>query len=207
MIDDGEIAYLCDAVNRHFTRTIAPGDVVSTWSGVRPLYDDGASEAKAVTRDYVLELDEAGGRRCSACSAARSPPRGTWPRMRWRGWRPRSACVRGTSRATARFPGGDIADFATVPRQVRARFPFLGPRRAERMARAYGTRLWEMLADVHALADMGVELGGGLTMVELGWMRTREWARTADDVLDRRSKLRLVADDAMVAAVSAAMRG
>ncbi|MFX8102587.1 FAD-dependent oxidoreductase, partial [Acinetobacter baumannii] len=50
VIDADEIAYLCDAANRHFRQQIAPGDVVSTWSGVRPLYDDGASEAKAVTR-------------------------------------------------------------------------------------------------------------------------------------------------------------
>ena len=40
-------------------------------------------------------------------------------------------------------------------------------------------------AGVQSLADMGVDLGGGLTMVELGWMRTREWAQTVDDVLDR----------------------
>ncbi len=60
MTDAQEIAYLCDAVNRHFRRQITPADVVSTWSGVRPLYDDGASEARAVTRDYVLELDDAG---------------------------------------------------------------------------------------------------------------------------------------------------
>ena len=53
-------AYLCEAVNRHFTAQIGHGDVVSTWSGVRPLYDDGASEAQVVSRDYVLELDQNG---------------------------------------------------------------------------------------------------------------------------------------------------
>eukprot|EP01037_Dinobryon_pediforme_P025751 gene25751-28017_t len=53
-IDADEIAYLCAAANLHFTQQISPADVTSTWSGVRPLYDDGASEAKAVTRDYVL---------------------------------------------------------------------------------------------------------------------------------------------------------
>ncbi|UVO53866.1 glycerol-3-phosphate dehydrogenase [Sphingomonas sp. SUN039] len=58
--DTDEIAYLCAAVDRYFTRSITPGDVTGTWSGVRPLYDDGASEAKAVTREYVLELDESG---------------------------------------------------------------------------------------------------------------------------------------------------
>lgn len=59
-IDAAEVAYLCEAANRHFTRRIAPADVIGDWSGVRPLYDDGASEARAVTRDYVLELDREG---------------------------------------------------------------------------------------------------------------------------------------------------
>ena len=58
--NDAEIAYLCDAANRYFTTPIGPADVTGSWSGVRPLYDDGASEAKAVTREYVLELDTAG---------------------------------------------------------------------------------------------------------------------------------------------------
>lgn len=58
-IDAAETAYLCAAVNRHFTRQISAADVISTWSGIRALYDDGAGEARAVTRDYVLELDDA----------------------------------------------------------------------------------------------------------------------------------------------------
>lgn len=203
-IDTDEIAYLCEAVNRHFVRQIAAADIVSTWSGVRPLYDDGASEAKAVTRDYVLELDEAGppllsifgGKITTARHLAEEAMAKLGP-------------VLGTtvSRVTRQrpFPGGDIADFATFLAQIRARFPFLGPRHSARMAHAYGTRLWEMLDGVETLADMGADLGGGLTQVELGWMRSREWARTAEDVLDRRSKLRLVADDAMVMAITDAL--
>ncbi|MES2337019.1 MAG: glycerol-3-phosphate dehydrogenase [Pseudomonadota bacterium] len=205
VIDTQEVTYLCDAINRHFTRAIAPSDVVSSWSGVRPLYDDGASEAKAVTRDYVLEVEGGGGPPLLSVfggkiTTARHLAEDAVARLAG----PLGCAATRITRERP-FPGGDIADFAAFLDAIRTRFPFLGPRRSARMAHAYGTRLWTMLEGVQSLADMGAELGAGLTMVELGWMRAHEWAVTADDVLDRRSKLRLVSDDAMVAAVAAAL--
>lgn len=190
VIDETEIAYLCDAVNRHFTRQIAPADVTSSWSGVRPLYDDGASNASSVTRDYVLELDDDGapllsifgGKITTARQLAEDalakigPPLGVTPHPV----------------TPARiFPGGAIADFATFLADVRATWPFLGDDRAERMARAYGTTLAEMLHEVSHEQQMGADLGATLTELELAWMRDREWAKTAADALDRRSKLGL----------------
>ncbi|QDX25953.1 glycerol-3-phosphate dehydrogenase [Sphingomonas suaedae] len=59
-IDAAEIDYLCAAANRYFRQQIAPADVTGTWSGIRALHDDGAGEARAVTRDYHLELDTDG---------------------------------------------------------------------------------------------------------------------------------------------------
>ena len=190
-IDAGEIAYLCDAVNRHFTRAITPGDVVSTWSGVRPLYDDGASEAKAVTRDYVLELDTSGppllsvfgGKITTARHLAEEAVAKIAAPM---GFAPQRA-TRGRT-----FPGGDITDFRKFLAQVRARWPFLGEARSLRMARAYGTMLHEMLRNIDSEAAMGHAFGAGLTEVEARWMHDREWARTADDALTRRSKLGLL---------------
>ncbi|MFD1788008.1 glycerol-3-phosphate dehydrogenase [Sphingomonas floccifaciens] len=204
-IGSDEIAYLCAAANTHFTTTIAPEDIVDSWSGVRPLFDDGASDAKAVTRDYVLELDDGGppllsvfggkittGRHLAEDALAKIAPA-------------IGLDARPVTHDRA-FPGGDTGDFDNFLSAVRQRFPFLGEQRSARMAHAYGTRLWEMLGDVRTIADMGPEFGAGLTAVELGWMRTREWARSADDVLDRRSKLRLTADPATVAAVEAYFR-
>jgi glycerol-3-phosphate dehydrogenase len=72
------------------------------------------------------------------------------------------------------------------------------------MAHAYGTLLLDMLAQVTDEAGLGADLGAGLTEIELRWMRDREWARTAQDVLWRRSKLGLdpAADpDAIAAAL------
>ena len=80
-----EIAYLCQVINDHFVKQISPADVVWTYAGVRPLHDDESASASAVTRDYVLELDDADGiAPCCRSSAARSRRFASWPSMRWR---------------------------------------------------------------------------------------------------------------------------
>lgn len=185
-----EAQYLCDAVNRYFTRRISPGDIVWDWSGVRPLHDDGAAQAQAVTRDYFLELDNEGppmlsvfgGKITTARALAEEAMEKIGPLL---GIEPRCR-----TRARA-FPGGMIAGFDLHLAHVRARWPFLGEDRARRMAHAYGALLSEMLGDVHDEAGLGELFGAGLSEVEARWMHDREWARTPDDVLFRRSKLGL----------------
>ena len=194
-IDDAEIAYLCDAVNLHFSKQITPADVTSTWSGVRPLYDDGASEAKAVTRDYVLELDTNGPPLLSIFGGKITTARHLAEEAMEKLATPMGFTAHPVSRARV-FPGGAIADFDTFLASVRATWPFLGDARAERMAHAYGAMLAELLADVTSADDLGPDLGGGLTEVEARWLHDREWARTPDDVLKRRSKLGLHLSDA-----------
>jgi glycerol-3-phosphate dehydrogenase len=190
-ISDAEIAYLCAAVNRYFTRQTAPADVVATFSGVRPLYDDGASEAKAVTRDYVLELDTSGppllsvfgGKITTARHLAEEAVAKLAPPAGWQ-----------TSPATrsALLPGGDLGqDFEAFLAQVRTRWPFLGDDRSVRMARAYGQMLVRMLADITNAADMGEEFGAGLTQIEVDWLIHHEWAQSAEDILLRRTKIGL----------------
>jgi glycerol-3-phosphate dehydrogenase len=185
-----ETQYLCDAVNGYFTEQVSPADVVWSWSGVRPLHDDGAAKAQAVTRDYVLELDVEGapllsifgGKITTARALAEEamdkigPPLGIEPRCR--------------TRARA-FPGGMIAEFDLHLEHVRTRWPFLGEARARRMAHAYGTSIGEMLCDVKEEAGMGETFGAGLTEIEARWMHDREWARSSEDALYRRSKLGL----------------
>ena len=188
--DAQEIAYLCDAVNRHFRRQITPADVVSTWSGVRPLYDDGASEARAVTRDYVLELDDAGAPLLSVFGGKITTARHLAEEAVAKLAGPMRREVRSATRARV-FPGGAIPPFARFVEEVRARWPFLGEARAARMAHAYGAELTTMLADVEAERDMGAAFGAGLTEIEARWMHDREWARAPEDALERRSKLGL----------------
>jgi glycerol-3-phosphate dehydrogenase len=83
------------------------------------------------------------------------------------------------------------ADFERFLADLRRRRPFLPEGQARRMGRAYGTRIDELLGDAEAWADLGEDFGGGLTAAEVDYLVRREWARTAEDVLWRRSKLGL----------------
>lgn len=190
VISDDEIAYLCEGANHHFVKQIGPADVTHTWSGVRPLYDDGASEAKAVTRDYVLELDTNGPPLLSVFGGKITTGRHLAEEALGKLAPALGIDAHPVTRARV-FPGGAIDDFTGYLAQVRSRWPFLGDERSARMAHAYGTMLGDMLAGVTDEAGMGADLGGGLTEVEARWMRTHEWAKTAADALDRRSKVGL----------------
>jgi glycerol-3-phosphate dehydrogenase len=190
-IDAAEIEYLCSAVNLYFSRTIGPDDVVSTWSGIRPLYDDGASAAQEVTRDYVLEMDRAGPPLLSVfggkITTARHLAEEALEKLASaNGW--------AVSHATrnAPLPGGEMESFERFLEEVQRRHPILGAARARRMARAYGTRLSQMLEGRESL---GEHFGDQLTAVEVDWLVDREWARTADDILWRRTKLGLHIED------------
>ncbi len=203
-IGEDEIAYLCAAINAHFHAQVTPTDIVDSWSGIRPLYDDGASDAKAVTRDFVLELDTAGPALLSVFGGKITTAR----HLAEKAIAKLSPSLEITPRQLTRdrpFPGGNIAHFPTFLSEIRAQYPFLGEKRSERMARAYGTRLRNMLDGLVCEAQLGTNYGAGLTQVELDWMRTREWATTSDDVLDRRSKLRLAGDTEIRSRVGAIM--
>ena len=190
VISADEIAYLCEGANHHFVKQITPADVTHSWSGVRPLYDDGASEAKAVTRDYVLELDTNGPPLLSVFGGKITTGRHLAEEAMGKLAAPLGIDVHRVTRRRI-FPGGAIDDFDAYLAKVRATWPFLGDERSARMAHAYGTMLGDMLAGLSEEAGMGADLGGGLTEVEARWMRVKEWARTAADALDRRSKVGL----------------
>lgn len=186
-ISDTETDYLLAAVNRYFARQSSRADIVATYSGIRSLYDDGASEARQVTRDYVLELDASGPPLLSVFGGKITTARhlGEVALARLAG--PLGLTAAPASR-TRPYPGGDIAGFDRFLESVRQRWPWLGAARSLRMARAYGTLLDDILGDA---TDAGEEFGTGLGSREVDWLVTREWARTADDILWRRTKLGL----------------
>ena len=189
-----EANYLCEAASEYFVSPIKKDDIVWTYSGVRPLYDDGASSATEATRDYVLKVEDAegaspllnifGGKittyRRLAEEALKKLER-YYPAMR-------PAWTAGVS-----LPGGDFpCDGVEIQiEKLLAHYPFLDDRWARRLIRAYGTDAAKMLGDARSAADLGIQFGWNLTEREVAWLREREWARGADDVLWRRSKLGL----------------
>ena len=203
-ISGEERAYLCAAASEYFKQPVLDSDVVWTYSGVRPLYDDGASAAQEATRDYVLTLDAPdgapalvnifGGKLTTARKLAEAALAKFGPAL------PESFHAKGGWTALAALPGGDFPHdgFDALVEELSSRAPWLPAGTSRRFARAYGTRAFNLIEGRQSLAAMGRDFGGGLTEAEVDYLRREEWAVAADDILWRRSKLglRLSADEA-----------
>lgn len=183
-IDQEEIRYLCNAINESFVRTITPDDMVSSWSGIRPLYGDSRESAQNISRDYLLELDGEGAPILTIFGGKITTARCLAEDAVAKIGQVLDRTVSPVTR-TRPFPGGAIDDPHVYAAHVAATWPFLGDDRARRMAGAYGSLLPELLGQA---TGFGRAFGAGLTEIEVRWMRDREWARTPEDVLMRRSK-------------------
>ena len=191
-----EIAYLCAGASEYFRQPVTPADVVWTYSGVRPLVDDGSGKPEAATRGYRFEIDGGndgtapllsvfGGkittyRHLAAEAIDQLAP--FLPVLSAKDWTG-GACL----------PGGDfgMTEAAAKMAELVARYPFLTPREAERLVRLYGTAAFDFLGQAATRADLGADFGHGLTAAEVAHLVAREWAVTAEDILWRRTKLGL----------------
>ncbi|CAO4178135.1 glycerol-3-phosphate dehydrogenase [Methylorubrum populi] len=187
-----ETRYLCACINRSFARSIGPDDVVWSFSGLRPLYDDAAENVSAVTRDYVLDLDTEGPPVLSVFGGKITTYRRLAEHVLEK-LRPHLPDWKPAWTGVAPLPGGDMeeADFDRFLKRVAAQYPFLPDATARRLARAYGTRIARLLGDAASLADLGETFGGDLSAREVDYLVREERARTSDDILWRRSKLGL----------------
>jgi len=187
--------------------------VVWSYSGVRPLFDDGASAPQQATRDYVLRCDvPAGGaallsvfggkittyRRLAEAAIALLQPHLPAASGQAAGWTGRHA-----------LPGGDfpVDGFEALLHAAAARYPFVARVTLRRLLRAYGTRADDFLRGATCVSDLGRGFGADLTEAELRYLVRAEWARTADDVVWRRSKLGLRLSAEEIAAIDAAIGG
>ena len=206
--------YLCTFASSYFARPVTRDDIVWTYSGVRPLYNDGAKSATAATRDYVLSLDTEGAPLLNIFGGKIT----TYRRLSEHAVDkigPHLGVSRGPWTAGVAMPGGDfpVDGVGRMIEGLRDRYPFLTPYWAGRLVRAYGTEAQAILGDATALADLGRDFGSTLTEAEVRWLMTREFARRAEDVVWRRSKLGLrmtaaeiaALDDWMVQALSSGM--
>ncbi|MGO9802051.1 MAG: glycerol-3-phosphate dehydrogenase [Steroidobacteraceae bacterium] len=191
-IDPTEIAYLCALANRYFIRQITPAEVRWSYSGVRPLLADEARDPMSVTRDYALELERHPAPLLSVFGGKIT----TYRRLAEDALELLAPCL--DTRASAwtvdsTLPGGDLPEgsFAVFLRIVERRYPWLPPALARRYAHAYGTRIERVLGSAAALADLGSEILPGLYERETEYLCREEFARTAEDILWRRTKLGL----------------
>ncbi|WP_034387668.1 glycerol-3-phosphate dehydrogenase [Hellea balneolensis] len=191
-ISQEEIDYLCGAASEYFENDITPEDVTWTYSGVRPLYDDKSEDASAVTRDYVLELDEFtkdapfmsiyGGKITTSRKLAEHVMEQLHPFYDYKkkGWT-----------ETAGLPGGDIADadFDAFYEKMRKRYRAMEAKVLLRLCHGYGTRVTLILGDGDTAPELGQHFGQGLYEAEARYLINHEWATSADDIIWRRTKL------------------
>lgn len=185
--------------NRYFKRQIGKEDVVWTYSGVRPLLDDSAENASAITRDYLLECDDAGAPMLNVWGGKIT----TYRKLAEEALAMLAPHLGASSQswtAGAPLPGGDLEqpgkmvaryDFDAYLRKFQARHPWLPAELAHRYARSYGSRVEQIIGQADSLAALGEELSPGLYEAEARYLVQHEWARSADDILWRRSKLGL----------------
>ena len=200
--DESEIEYLIAAVNRYFKEKLRRSDVLDSFSGVRPLFDDGKGNPSAVTRDYVFDLDETGGapllnvfggkittfRKLSEHAMQRVAKYfpgmgGDWTR-------------------DAALPGGEIenADYVLFLEKLKSDYPWMPRRLIDHYGRLYGARVEKIVAGATSLEGLGRHFGADLYEAEVRYLVANEWAQTAEDILLRRTKqgLHLSADEKAV---------
>ncbi|WP_439139601.1 glycerol-3-phosphate dehydrogenase [Roseicyclus sp.] len=203
---EAERDYLLAFANEYLKLPLSAADVVWSYSGVRPLYDDGATSATAATRDYVLSLDENGPVLLNIFGGKITTYR-TLAEDAWDKLKPHFPGRRDHWTAGVALPGGDfpVDGVGLLIEDLRTRYPFLGQAWATRLIRAYGTEARKILGPAQTAADLGSDFGATLTEAELRWLMTREYARTAEDVVWRRSKLGLRLGPDQIAAIDAFM--
>ncbi len=211
-ISPEEIAYLLELVNRYLARPLARDDVVWTYSGVRPLYDDGESDPAEVTRDYVLKVDAGADGAKPPVLSVYGGKLTTYRKLAEAALaelRPYFAGLRDPWTARDVLPGGDLPnrDRKAYVSELAARYRLLPATLVTDLVKRHGTRATAVLGDAKSPADLGREFAENLTEREVDYMRRHEWARCADDILWRRTKCGLGATaaqrDALVAHVGA----
>ena len=192
-ISEREARYICDAMNEYLKVDISPSDAVSSYAGVRPLYEDNSSSDSTVTRDYVFELDREGGAPILSIfggkiTTFRKLAEHALERLAEVGLKGRSAWT-----STAPLPGGAFAadGVARFRAELGERYPWFSEQGLTRLMRAYGTKVFDILGDADGPDALGHHFGGDLYETEVRYLREREFAVTAEDILWRRSKLGL----------------
>ncbi len=199
-IDESEIDYLCGIANDHFVAQVTPDDIVWSFSGVRPLVDDGSSSVSKTSRDHMLEAHRSGdGSRLQAVTIwggkltgyrllaedVMARLKGTFPLMAdpWT--------------VGAKLPGGDLhpGGIDRFTRMLTQVFDWLPPALADSYARRYGSLSHSVLGNSSSLKDLGDELSAGLFSREIDYLIRNEWAYSVDDILWRRTKLGLRASE------------
>jgi glycerol-3-phosphate dehydrogenase len=206
-ISGEETQYLLDAVNRFLAKPLTASDIVSSYAGVRPLYDDGSDNPSEVTRDYVLRVDHHGhGAPLLTVFGGKITTYRRLAEEALAKLKPFFNGVKGDWTAREPLPGGDVGHFNAFRDDMYRRYDTLGRDLVDGIVRRHGSRSVRLLGNARTSADLGRYFGGGLTEAEVRYLGAEEWAMTGEDVLWRRTKCGLHMTPAEREAVTAFMQ-
>ena len=203
-ISDDEVDYLIAAANRFLAKPLSRADVVSSYAGVRPLYDDGSPNPSQVTRDYVLKMSDEGGRAPlltlfgGKITTYRPLAEEVLDKLR-----PFFPGMKGAWSHGEPLPGGDLPHFNAFRDEMFGRYSRLGRDLVAGIVRRHGSRASRILGEARSIEDLGAHFGAGLTQREVEYLRAEEWAASAEDILWRRTKCGLHMDHAQRRALEA----
>jgi glycerol-3-phosphate dehydrogenase len=182
---EAEVDYLCRATGRYLARTPVPSEVLWRYAGVRPLYDDGSQDPSAITRDYTLRVDDVeGAAPVLSVFGGKITTHRILAEHALEKLAPYFPAMKPAWTAQARLPGSDFADREAAKRDLWRRYSPLPPNVLQGVFRRHGTLAARVLGD----GRLGEYYGAGLSERELAYLMEHEWARTAEDVLWRRTK-------------------
>lgn len=209
-ISEQETDYLCNAASEYFAEPVRREDIVWTYSGVRPLFDDGASKAQEATRDYVLKVDGEGGN--APLLNVFGGKLTTYRRLAEHALEKISEAIGAKGKpwtAGSHLPGGNFSaqGAAAQADALQKAHSFISRGHAERLVRCYGTRAADILGKAGNIADLGQHFGGTLYEAEVRFLVDNEWAHTAQDILWRRTKQGLHLGPEAVAALEHYLEG
>ena len=197
-ISDEEAAYICTSVNEYLATEVKPADAVSSYSGVRPLYEDAAASASEVTRDYVFEVDDEGDAPILSVFGGKIT---TYRRLAEHALDKLKVGGEAWTH-DAPLPGGEMPVDRHAKVVAACAWSGLPEPVLARLVRAYGIRIADIIGSESMPSDLGAEIAPGVFEAELAYLREVEFARTGEDVLWRRSKLGLHLDEAGRSAIT-----
>ncbi|MDP1651582.1 MAG: glycerol-3-phosphate dehydrogenase [Rhodocyclaceae bacterium] len=185
-----EVRYLLEAANRYLARPVAETDIVWSFAGIRPLYDDGTGDPAAITRDYTLKLDDREGAVELAVFGGKLTTYRKLAETVMERLAPWLKTTRGPWTAGEVLPGGDFdpARREDELRRLRVSFQNLPAELLSSLFGRHGTLAKTLLGEAKIRADLGQDFGGGLYRIEVDYLTKNEWAGSVEDILWRRTK-------------------
>ena len=189
-IEPDEVKYICESVSEYFNTPVSPDSVVWTYSGVRPLYDDASENASTVTRDYKLDFDVRKGAPVLSVYGGKITTYRKLSEQAVDMMKHHLGVIDASWTADSHLPGGDIpnANFDAYLAQQRQAYGWLEPSVLTDYVRNYGTLIGMVIGSASSMDGLGQHFGGPLYQAEVDYLVKHEWARSAEDILWRRSK-------------------